>query len=115
MGGENFLSALGSIANTLFLIASVYIYVALLRQINRRDRDLVQTDRAFGAAEVALAVLLIAVFAFSSLRARSAQIVRLRTPDVILHAIVAIAMVLLLAACVKLRGVNIIELTALAR
>src|SRR5207245_8148626 len=115
MGGENFLSALGSIANALFLIASVYIYVALLRQINRRDRDLVATDRAFGAAEVALAVFLIAVFAFSSLGASSAQIVRLRTPDLILNAIVAIGMVLFVAAFLKLRGFNISELTGLAR
>jgi len=69
MGGEDFLSAVGSIANALFLIASVYIYVALLRQINRRDRDPTDTDRGFGAAEVALAVFLIAVFAFSSLGA----------------------------------------------
>ena len=69
MGGEDFLSAVGSIANALFLIASVYIYVALLRQINRRDRDPIDTDRGFGAAEVALAVFLIAVFAFSSLGA----------------------------------------------
>jgi len=73
MGGEDFLSAVGSIANALFLIASVYIYVALLRQINRRDRDPIATDGGFGAAEVALAVFLIAVFAFSSLGASSAQ------------------------------------------
>src|SRR5438067_815766 len=71
MGGEDFLSALGSIANALFLIASIYIYIALLRQINRRDRDLVATDHRFGAAEVALAAFLIAVFAFSSLGAWS--------------------------------------------
>src|SRR2546421_3476080 len=115
MGGEDFLSAVGSIANALFLIASVYIYVALLRQINRRDRDLVATDRAFGAAEVALAVFLIAVFAFSSLGASSAQIVRLRTPDLILNAVVAIGMVLFVAAFLKLRRFNISELTVLAR
>src|SRR5258708_19643195 len=90
MGGEDFLSAVGSIANALFLIASVYIYVALLRQINRRDRDPIDTDRGFGAAEVALAVFLIAVFAFSSLGASSAQIVRLPTLDLILNAVVAI-------------------------
>jgi len=115
MGGEDFLSAVGSIANALFLIASVYIYVALLRQINRRDRDPIETDRAFGAAEVALAVFLIAVFAFSSLGASSAQIVRLRTPDLILNAVVAIGMVLFVAAFLKLRRFNLSELTGLAR
>src|SRR6266566_531001 len=115
MGGEDFLSALGSIANALFLIASIYIYIALLRQVNRRDRDLIATDRGFGAAEVALAVFLVAVFAFSSLGASSAQIVRLRTPDLILNAVVAIGMVLFVAAFLKLRRFNISELTGLAR
>src|ERR1700720_3830492 len=115
MGGEDFLSAVGSIANALFLIASVYIYVALLRQINRRDRDPIDTDRGFGATEVALAVFLIAVFAFSSLGASSAQIVRLRTLDLILNAVVAIGMVLFVAAFLKLRRFNLSELTGLAR
>ena len=115
MGGEDFLSALGSIANALFLIASIYIYIALLRQINRRDRDLIATDRGFGAAEVALAVFLIAVFAFSSLGASSAQIVRLRTRDLILNAVVAVGIVLFVAAFLKLRHFNISELTGLAR
>src|SRR5438309_4090187 len=115
MGGDDFLSALGSIANALFLIASIYVYVALLRQINRRDRDLIATDRGFGAAEVALAVFLIAVFAFSSLGASSAQIVRLRTRDLILNAVVAVGIVLFVAAFLKLRHFNISELTGLAR
>src|SRR5436305_9992882 len=114
MGGEDFLSALASIANALFLIASIYIYIALLRQINRRDREVITTDRGFGAAEVALAVFLIAVFAFSSLGATSAQIVRLRTPDLILNAAVAIGIVLFVGAFLKLRRFNLIELTVLA-
>src|SRR6476469_3058438 len=87
MGGEDFLSAIGSIANALFLIASVYIYVALLRQINHRDP--IDTDRGFGAAEVALAVFL--------------------------NAVVAIGMVLFVAAFLKLRRFNLSELTGLAR
>src|SRR5438094_6681268 len=115
MGGEDLLSALGSIANALFLIASIYIYIALLRQINRRDRDLIASDRGFGAAEVALAVFLIAVFAFSSLGASSAQIVRLRTADLILNAVVAVGIVLFVAAFLKLRRFNISELAGLAR
>src|SRR5204862_8291721 len=115
MGGEDFLSAVGSIANALFLIASVYIYVALLRQINRRDCDPIDTDRGFGAAEVALAIFLIAVFAFSSLGASSAQIVRLRPPDLILNATVAIGMVLSVTAFLKLRRFSTSDWTGLAR
>jgi membrane protease YdiL (CAAX protease family) len=115
MGGEDFFSALGSIANALFLLASIYIYIALLRQIHRRDRDLIANDRGFGAAEVALAIFVIAVFAFSSLGASSVQIVRLHTSDLVLNAIFFIGMVVFLAAFLKLRRFDISELTGLAR
>ena len=94
MGGDDFLSALGSLTNALFLIASVYIYIALLRQINRRDREALATDPGFGVAEIALATFLIGVFGFSSLGASSVQIVRLRTSDLILNAVVSIGIVL---------------------
>jgi hypothetical protein len=49
MGGDDVLSALGSLTNALFLIASVYIYIALLRQINRRDREVLATEPEFGS------------------------------------------------------------------
>jgi len=58
MGGDDFLSALGSLTNALFLIASVYIYIALLRQINRRDLKLLATEPEFGVAEVPLRLFL---------------------------------------------------------
>jgi uncharacterized protein len=115
MGGDNFLSALGSIANALFLIASIYIYIALLRQINRRDRDAFTTEHGFGAAEVALAIFLIAIFAISSLGANSAQIIRLRTPELIINALFSVGLVLFVAAFLKLRRFNISELAGLAR
>ena len=98
MGGDEFLSALGSLTNALFLIASVYIYIALLRQIKRRDREVLATDSRFGVAEVALATFLIVVFGFSSLGASSVQIARLRTSDLILNAVVSIAIVLFVVA-----------------
>src|SRR5262249_18703580 len=115
MGGADFLSALGSLTNALFLIASVYIYIALLRQINRRDREVLATNPGFGVAEVALATFLIGVFGFSSLGASSVQIVRLRTSDLILNAVVSIGIVLFVVAFLKVRRFNITELTALAK
>ena len=115
MGGDDFLSALGSLTNALFLIASVYIYIALLRQINRRDREVLATDSRFGVAEVALATFLIVVFGFSSLGASSVQIARLRTSDLILNAVVSIGIVLFVVAFLKLRRFNITNLTGLAK
>jgi len=115
MGGDDFLSALGSLTNALFLIASVYIYIGLLRQINRRDREVLATNPGFGVAEVALATFLIGVFGFSSLGASSVQIVRLRTSDLILNAVVSIGIVLFVVAFLKLRHFNITELTGLAK
>ena len=115
MGGDDVLSALGSLTNALFLIASIYIYIALLRQINRRDRDVLATEPEFGVAEVALATFLIGVFGFSSLGASSVQIVRLRTSDLILNAVVSIGIVLFVVAFLKLRRFNVTDLTGLAK
>jgi hypothetical protein len=115
MGGDDFLSALGSLTNALFLIASVYIYIALLRQINRRDREVLATEPRFGIAEVALATFLIGIFGFSTLGASSVQIVRLRTSDLILNAVVSIGIVLFVVAFLKLRRFDITELTGLAK
>ncbi len=113
--GDSFLSALGSITNALFLVASIYIYIALLRQINSREREVPTTDRRFGPAEIAVAVFLTSLFALSSLGASSAEIVRLRTRDLILNAAVAIGLVLFIAAFLKLRRFNISELAGFAR
>ena len=115
MGGEDLLGALGWIADALFTLASAYIYVALLRQINRRDRDRLMTDRRFGPAEAALAIFLVAVFTLSSLGASSAQITRLRTPDLIFNAAFSIGLVLFVAAFLKLRRFNVAELAGFGR
>jgi uncharacterized protein len=115
MGGEDLLGALGWIADALFTIASTYIYVALLRQINRRDRERMASDHPFGTAEAVLAIFLVAVFAFSSLGASSAQIIRLRTSDLIFNAAFSIGIVLFVAAFLKLRRFNVAELAGLAR
>lgn len=115
MGGQDLLGALGWIADALFTIASAFIYIALLRQINRRDRETLGTDRRFGTAEAALAVFLVAIFAFSSLGASSAQIIRLRPSDLILNAAFSIGIVLFVAAFLRLRRFNVAELTGLGR
>src|ERR1051326_1594565 len=115
MGGEDLLGPLGWIADALFTIASAYIYLALLRQINRRDHDRLVTDRQFGAAEAALAIFLVAIFTFSSLGASSAQITRLRTPDLIFNAAFSIGIVLFVAAFLKLRRFDVAELAGMAR
>ncbi|HKS31486.1 MAG TPA: type II CAAX endopeptidase family protein, partial [Chthoniobacterales bacterium] len=103
------------LTNALFLIASIYIYIALLRQINRRDREVLAIEPRFGIAEVTLATFLIAVFGFSSLGASSVQIARLRTSDLILNAVVSIGIVLFVVAFLKLRRFNITDLAGLAK
>jgi uncharacterized protein len=110
MGGENLLGAFGWIADVLFTGASAYIYLALLRQIDRRERDRLITDRRFGTAEAALAVFLVALFTLSSLGASSAQITRLRTPDLVFNAAFLIGIVLFVAAFLKLRRFDVGEL-----
>src|SRR5438874_6281155 len=114
MGGEGVTDTLGSIANAIFLLVSIYIYVSLLRQIRRRDPP-AGDERQFGLPEAVTALALATLFCILSLGSGSAEIVRLRTRDLIANAIVAIALVAFVAAFLKLRRFNISEMAGLGR
>jgi uncharacterized protein len=116
MRGDGFLGALGSIANALFLIASIYIYISLLRQIANRPGDAsVATDRRFGLPEAILALLLGALFVITSLSTSTSRAIDLRTRDLVGTAIVEFALVGFIAAFLKLRSFRLTALTGIAR
>ncbi len=114
MGG--FLGALGSIANALFLVVSVYIYVSLLRQIALRPADAtVTTDRRFGLPEAALALALSTLFIFTSLGTSGARTLNLRTRDLIGTALVELGLIGFIALFLKLRDFPLAQLTGMNR
>src|SRR2546423_6813129 len=116
MGGEGFLGALGSIANALFLVASIYIYVSLLRQIAGRSLDAaVSGERRFGLPEAVLALALSTLFVFTSLGASAARTINLRTRDLIGTALIELGLVGFVALFLKLRDFKLAQLTGITR
>lgn len=116
MGGDTFLSAFGVLINGIFLVASIYIYVSLLRQIGDRPADTgLPTDRRFGLPEAVVAFALAALFGLNSLGAGSAQIINLRTRDLIANAIFSLGLVGFIALFLKLRRFDITYLAGLTR
>jgi membrane protease YdiL (CAAX protease family) len=116
MGGDTLLSALGSVVNALFLVASIYIYISLLRQIGTRQTDPgLEPGRRFGLPEAAVAVALATLFTLNSIGAGSAQIVNLRTRDLIANGIFAAGLVAFITVFLKLRRFDVTELAGLTR
>ena len=116
MSGDGFLGPLGSIANAFFLVASIYIYVSLLRQIAGRPIDAtVTTDRQFGWPEAIVAVLLGTLFMASSLTTSAARTIDLRTRDLVGTAVIEFGLVGLIAGFLKLRNFQLTKLTGISR
>jgi membrane protease YdiL (CAAX protease family) len=116
MGGDSGLGALGSFANALFLIISVYVYFVLLRQIAARRSDaLGATARHFGLPEAAVALFLASLFVFTSLGAANAPRVNLRSRDLIATALLELGLVAFVAIFLKLRRFDLMDMTGIGR
>jgi uncharacterized protein len=116
MGGDSFVSALGAIANALFLVASIYIYFSLLRQIARRGSpDAVPAAQRFGPPEGVLALFLSTIFIFASFSASNARAVNLGTRDLIGTALIEFGLVGFIVIFLKLRNFQLGQLTGLTR
>jgi uncharacterized protein len=116
MGGDGSLGALGSIANALLLVASIYIYVSLLRQIAGRSIDAtVSGERHFGLPEAVLALALSSLFVFTSLGASTARTIHLSTRDLISTAVIELGLVGFIALFLKLRNFRLAQLTGITR
>ncbi|MBV9008218.1 MAG: CPBP family intramembrane metalloprotease [Verrucomicrobia bacterium] len=117
MGGDSVLGALGSIVNTVFLVISVYIYFALLRQVASRPSPsaVPATHRTFGLPEAVIALFLAVLFLFTSLGAANAPQVNLRTRDLIDTAVLEFGLVAFIAVFLRLRRFDLAQITGIAR
>ncbi len=118
MGGE-LISVLGSLINALFLVASIYVYVALLRQVGNRGTDpALASEPRFGLPEVAVAVFLMAIFAFFALMSYTAgadEIPHPRVLDLVGGILWEIGILLTLLYFLRLRRFDITKMAGLAR
>jgi membrane protease YdiL (CAAX protease family) len=101
---DGLLPALSAATNAFFLVAGVYIYVSLLRQISaRRANPDAPPVRTFDWPEAVLAFLLASFFLLTLAGASSHNVPRMRTRDLIASAALTIGLLLALAGFLRLR------------
>jgi membrane protease YdiL (CAAX protease family) len=101
---DGFLPALSAVINAFFLVAGVYIYVSLVRQIASRVTEPDVTPvRKFGWPEVVLAIFLAMFFLLTLAGASSHPAMRMRTRDLIVSAVFTIGLLLVVAGFLRLR------------
>jgi membrane protease YdiL (CAAX protease family) len=107
MSPESFLPALSAVVQALFLVASVYIYVALVRQISVRAVDpAAATNRNFGWPEAVLAALLFFWLLFIA-EMSSQHTKQMGTPDLILSGVITVGLVLVVAIFLWVRRIDL--------
>jgi membrane protease YdiL (CAAX protease family) len=104
MRADGFLPALSTVINAFFLVAGVYIYVSLLRQIRSRvpEPDLIPV-RKFAWPEALLATVLSLFFLLSLAASSSHKMTQMRDRDIIASAVFTIGLLLAVAAFLRLR------------
>ena len=104
---EGLLPALSAVLNAFFLIAGVYIYVSLLRQIGVRTPEVEAPPlRVFGLPEALVATLLTAFFLLT-ISGASQRVTRLENRDLIASGVLTAALLLALAGFLRLRRFDI--------
>jgi membrane protease YdiL (CAAX protease family) len=112
---EGLLPAVSAALNAIFLIAGVYIYVSLLRQIAARNPDVEAPPlRMFGLPEAIIATLLGAFFLLS-ISAPTQRIPRLENRDLIISAAFTAGLLLALAGFLRLRRFDLNSLGGFSR
>jgi uncharacterized protein len=101
-------SALGSLVSVLFLFASVFIYITLIRQIAARTLPSnTESARTFGRPEAILAAALVSFLLLNVLAGASQSPLRLSSRDLAANFLFTLAVVFFVAAFLKLRRLDL--------
>ena len=116
MAFDGFFPALSAVTNALFLVAGVYIYVSLARQIRVRQAEFSETTaRNFGLADAILATFLAAWFFVNIASSSSQNMINLRSRDLAANALFSIGLLIFVAAFLRFRGLDINSLGGFSR
>ena len=118
MPPDNLSAALGAVPNfvfsvlfPLYLLASVYIYVSLVRQIGvRRSTSPNGSTRTFGLPEAVLAAALIFLLLLNISASFSNRSVQLNARNLLENLLFTVALVLFIAVFLRLRGLDLSSL-----
>lgn len=116
MSDGSFMTALGAVTNALFLLAGVYIYVSLARQLGARAPDTgTVATRTFGVPECFLAAALAALFLLNLASGRGHGHGVLRARDLAANALVSIALLIFVLAFLRFRRLDLDSLGGFSR
>ena len=91
-----------SLINTLLVIAGLYVYLSLFRQVTvRQNGAAVLGDREFGVPEAAAAILLIGWFALNVLAASKVEHATFQTRDLLITGAFSLAVISILTALLQ--------------
>ncbi len=118
MPPDNLSAMLGAVPNfvfsvlfPLYILASVYIYVSLVRQISaRRSAFPNGSTRTFGLPEAVLAAALIFLLLLNISASLSNRSVQLNARNLLENLLFTVALVLFIAAFLRLRGLDLSSL-----
>ncbi|MEP6698751.1 MAG: CPBP family intramembrane glutamic endopeptidase [Verrucomicrobiota bacterium] len=105
MAFDGFLPALSAVTNALFLLAGVYIYVSLVRQVRARSVEFPEAStNTFGLGDAILAIAVAAWFILNIATAASQEVIHLRSRDLAANALFSVGMVFFIAIFLRFRG-----------
>jgi len=101
-------NALGSLVSALFLLASAFIYVTLIRQIAaRRSKSNAESAKTFGWPEAILAAALVSFLLLNALAGASQSPIRLSSRDLAANFLFTLVVVFFVAAFLKVRRLDL--------
>ncbi|MEP6975351.1 MAG: type II CAAX endopeptidase family protein [Spartobacteria bacterium] len=107
---------MNSLLNTLLVVAGLYVYLSLYRQVALRGNGAAALgERQLGFPEAIAAALLVGWFALNILAASKIQQPTFRTSDLLITGAFSLAVVSIVAALLRLRGFSVLSLGGFSR
>lgn len=107
---------MNSLLNTLLVVAGLYVYLSLYRQVALRENGAATLgERQLGFPEAIAAALLVGWFALNILAASKIQQATYQTRDLLITGAFSLAVVSIVAALLRLRGFSVLSLGGFSR
>ena len=105
-----------SLINTLLVVAGLYVYLSLFRQVAVRQNGAAALgDREFGLPEAVAAILLIGWFILNVWVAAKVQPATFQTRDLLVTAAFSLAVISILTTLLQMRGFSVLSLGGFSR
>ena len=106
-----------SLIDTLLVVAGLYVYLSLFRQLAVRQKDAAASlgEKHLGPPEAIAAAILVGWFALNIVAAANVETTVFHTRDLIITGAFSLAVVSVLTALLRFRGFNVVSLGGFSR